>query len=114
MEIVDVNDQLQGATTVSQHEGLLETTTQYTHQPPQNPIIPYLASMPSVIQGTEVTTFERSSTSGMQLESSAVSISEHDLPHELPLHGNVLIQEDTAPPEITGEHPFINRTRRYQ
>ncbi|KAF8817645.1 hypothetical protein BYT27DRAFT_7125939 [Phlegmacium glaucopus] len=65
--------------------------------------------MPSVIQGTEVTTFERSSTPGTQLESSAVSISEHDPPHELPPHGSVSIQEDTAPLEITGEpHGIAN------
>jgi hypothetical protein len=49
------------------------------HQLPPNPVIPYL-------------------------ESSAVSISEHDLPHELvPPHGSVSIQEDTASLEITGE-----------
>jgi hypothetical protein len=110
-EIIDDNNQLQGATTVSKHEGPSETTTQYSlhHQPPQNPIISYLEPMPSVIQGTEVTTFERGSTPGTQLESSAVSISEHDLLYELPPpHGNVSIQENTAshqptPPEITGE-----------
>jgi hypothetical protein len=59
-----------------------------------------------IIQGTEETTSKRSSTPGTQLESSAVSISEQDLPHELrlvPPHGNVSIQEDTAPLEITGE-----------
>jgi hypothetical protein len=60
------------------------------------------------IQGTEETTSERSSTPGKQLESSAVSITEHDLPYELPPHGNVTIQEDTGshrptPPEITEE-----------
>jgi hypothetical protein len=57
-----------------------------------------------VIQGTKETTSERSSTPGTQLESSAVSISEHDLPYELlPPHGSVSIQEVTAPLEITGE-----------
>ncbi|KAF8810544.1 hypothetical protein BYT27DRAFT_7240700 [Phlegmacium glaucopus] len=108
--IIDDNNQLRGATTVSQHEGPSESTTQYTphHQPPQNSIIPYLESMSSVIQGTEVTTFERSSTPGTPLEGSAVSTSEHDLPYELPPHGNVSIQEYTGshqptPPEITGE-----------
>jgi hypothetical protein len=65
------------------------------------------------IQGTEATTSERSLTPGTQLESSAVSISEHDLPYELP-HGNVSIQEDTGshqptPPEITEEpHGIAN------
>ncbi|KAF8813036.1 hypothetical protein BYT27DRAFT_6395537 [Phlegmacium glaucopus] len=85
MATIDDNNQLQGATTVSRHEGPSESATQYTphHQSPQNPIIPYLESMPSVIQRTEVTTFEQSSTPGTQLESSAVLISEHDLPHEL-------------------------------
>jgi hypothetical protein len=102
-EIIDDSNEPQGATTVSQHE---ETTTQYTlhHQL----IIPYLELMPSIIQGTEVTSFEDSSAPGTQLESSAVSISEHDLSYELPPHGNVSIQEDTCshqptPLEITGE-----------
>jgi hypothetical protein len=107
-EIIDSN-QLQGATTVSQHEDPLETTTQYTlhHQP----IIPYLELMP---KGTEFTSFEDSSTPGTQLESSAVSISEHDLSYELPPHGNVSIQEDTrshqpTPLENTGEpHGIAN------
>jgi hypothetical protein len=104
-EIVNDNNQLQGTAPVSQHEGLSGATTQHTshHHPPQNPIIPYLESMP-IIQGTEETTSERSSTPGTQLESSAVSISEHDLPHELlPPYGSVSIQEVTAPLEITGE-----------
>jgi hypothetical protein len=114
-EIIDnnLNNQLQGATTVSQHEGPSETTTQYTlhHQPPKNSINLYLESMPSVIQGTEVAKSERSSesTPGTQFKSSAVSISEHDLPHDLPPYGIVSIQEDTAPPEITGEpHGIAN------
>jgi hypothetical protein len=83
-----VNDNTQGTTTVSQ-------------------------PMPN-IQGTEATTSERSLTPGMQLESSAVSMSEHDLPCELPPHGNVSIQEDTGshqptPPESTEEpHGIAN------
>jgi hypothetical protein len=41
---------------------------------------------------------------GPQLDSSAVSISEHDLPHELvPPHGSVSTRYVTAPLEITGE-----------
>ncbi|KAF8962060.1 hypothetical protein BDZ97DRAFT_1826140 [Flammula alnicola] len=104
---------------VSQHEGRLESTIQYTpHQrPPQNPIIPYLESMPSVVQGTEgtATTSEHSSTPGTPLKSSAVSISEVDLPYELPRHSNVSIPEDTAshqppPPEITEEPQGIANT----
>jgi hypothetical protein len=100
-----VNDN-QGTATVSQHDGPSDATTQHTsrHQPPQNPIIPYLESIPSVIQGTEETTSERSLTPGTQLKSSAVLISEHDLPHELvPPHGSVSIQEATASLETTGE-----------
>jgi hypothetical protein len=100
-EIVNDNTQLQG-TAFSQHEGPSDATTQHTshHHPPKNPIIPYPETMPNV-QGTEETTSERSLT---QLESSAVSFSEHDLPHELVLlHGSVSTQEDTAPLEITGE-----------
>jgi hypothetical protein len=58
------------------------------------------------IKATEETTSEHSSMPGTQLESSAVSISEHDLQYELPPYGNLSIQEDTGshqpmPPEIT-------------
>jgi hypothetical protein len=66
------------------------------------------------IQGTEATTSERSLTPGTQPESSDVSISEHDLPYELPPHDNVSIQEDTGshqptPPETTEEpHGIAN------
>jgi hypothetical protein len=104
-EIVNDNNQLQGTAPVSQHEGPSGATTQHTshHVPTQNPIIPCLESMP-IIQGTEETTSERSLMSGTQLESPAVLISEHDLPHDLlPPHGSVSIQEDAAPLEITGE-----------
>jgi hypothetical protein len=104
-ESVDNNNQLQGATTISQHEGFSEAATQYTlhHQLHENPVISYIES-----------TSERSSTLGTKLESSPVSISEHDLPYELPPHGNVSIQEDTGshqptPPEITREsHDIAN------
>jgi hypothetical protein len=96
-EIVNDNNQFQGTATVSQHKGPSH------HHPHQNPIIPYLEPM-SNIQGTEETTSERSLTPGTQLESSAVSISEHDLPHELvPPRGSMSTQEDAAPLEITGE-----------
>jgi hypothetical protein len=108
-EIVNDNNQLQGTGPISQHEGPSDATTQHTshHHPHQNPIIPFLESMP-IIQGTEGTTSERSSTPRTQLESSAVSISEHDLPHELvPPHGSASIQEVTAPLEITGERHGI-------
>jgi hypothetical protein len=105
-EIVNDNNRLQGTATVSLHDGPSDATTQHTshHQPPQNPIITYLESIPSVIQATS----ERSLTPGTQFESSAVLISEHDLPHDLPHelvlpHGSVSIQEDTASLEITGE-----------
>jgi hypothetical protein len=69
--------------------------------------------MPSIIQGTEVTTFERSSTPGTQLESSAVSISEHDLPYELPPFSNTSIQDtgshQPTPPEIASDpHGIAN------
>jgi hypothetical protein len=104
-EIVNDNNQLQGTAPVTQHEGPSDVTTQHTshYHPTQNPIIPYLEPMPN-IQGTEETTSERSSTPGTQLESSAVSITEHDLLHELvPPHGSVSTQEDTASLEITGE-----------
>jgi hypothetical protein len=118
-EIIDDSNQLQGAFTVSQHEGPSEIMSQYTlhHHPPQkgqNPITPYLESMPSIIQGTEITSFERSSTPGTQLERSAVSISEDDLSYELPPHGNVSVQEDTGshqptPLEIAGDpHGIAN------
>jgi hypothetical protein len=101
-EIVNDNNQLQGTAPVSQHEGPSEVTTQHTshYHPTQNPITPYLEPM----SNTEETTSERSSTPGTQLESSAVSISDHDLLHELvPPHGSVSAQEDTASLEITGE-----------
>jgi hypothetical protein len=101
MEIVNDNSQLQGTATVSQPSDATQHASH--HHPPQNPIIPYLQPMPN-IQGTEETTSECSSTPGTQLESSAVSISEHDLPHELvPPHGSVSTQEGTAPLGITGE-----------
>jgi hypothetical protein len=70
--------------------------------------------MPSIIQGTEVSTFEPSSTPGMQLESSAVSISEHNPPYEQPSPDGVSIQEDIdfpqpTPLEITGKlHRYAN------
>jgi hypothetical protein len=66
--------------------------------------------MPSIIQGTEVTSSKRSSTPGTQLESSAVLM--HDLSYEP--HGNVSIQEDTSshqptPPEIARDlHGIAN------
>jgi hypothetical protein len=110
-EIIDDTNQLQGATTGSQHwhEGTSETTTQYTLHPGHQP---FQKGQNPIIRGPEVTSFEFSSTPGKQLESSTVSISEHDLSYELPPHGNVSIQKDTrshqpTPPEITGDPPDI-------
>ena len=56
----------------------------------------------------EGTMSEYSSLCGTRLDGSAASIYEHDLPNELPPHGNVLIPKDTAshqptPSKFTGE-----------
>ncbi|KAF8962055.1 CHAT domain-containing protein [Flammula alnicola] len=94
---------------------VLETSDTTTSSSSVNVSFP--KNMPSVVQGTEgtVMTSEHNSTPATPLESSAVSISEVDLPYELPRHSNVSISEDTAshqptPPEITEEPQGIATT----
>jgi hypothetical protein len=77
-----------------------ERTTSSSEQPVEAPT--------AIIKEGAVTMPEHSSLRGTRLDGSAVSISEHDLPNELPPHIDVSIPEDTAshqpvPSEITGE-----------
>ncbi|KAF8801153.1 hypothetical protein BYT27DRAFT_7262184 [Phlegmacium glaucopus] len=87
--VLNEDNQLQGTITVSQH-GSSESTT-------QNPIVPYLESMRNMTKGTEgiATKPEYSSKPGTPLESSAVSISKHNLLYKQPPHSSLSISKDT-------------------